>query len=124
MIRVTGFVAGLLGFAGAHIVETMMWTAWFDGAYSPWFLNSGRAAAFTVVCVFGASLAAGWFRLPAFTTAGGAVVSMAVVLFLKQDGAGTIFPIALGGGGLLIVGVTLLGVWVGSEVSQLIGRQQ
>jgi hypothetical protein len=115
MIRGTGFVAGLLAFAGAHAIETLMWSTWFESASSPWFLNSGRAAAFTLVCLLSVSLAAGWFRVPGVTIAAGAATGMVAVLFFKRGGAGTIFPIVLIVGGLVVAGATLLGAWLGWE---------
>ena len=52
MARWLGFVIGLLAFSLAHAIEVAKWAPWFGGAHAPWFLNSGRAIAFTLgVCL-------------------------------------------------------------------------
>jgi hypothetical protein len=120
MSRAIGFIVGLLAFAGAHAIETMMWAAWFDDGHRAWFLNSGRAVAFTIACLFSGSFVGGWFQVSGFSIAAGALVGMVAVLFLKDDGAGTIFPIVLAAGGVLVAGVVLLGAWLGREIRQAI----
>jgi hypothetical protein len=114
--RAVGFVAGLLTFAAAHEVEVLKWTAWFGSAHEPWFLNSGRAVAFTMACLLVSSLIAGWLRLSGVLFAAGAAAAMTVVLFLKQGGSGTIFPIVIAVGTVFILAVSLLGVGIGGEI--------
>jgi hypothetical protein len=41
---------------------------------------------------------------------------MAVVLFLKEGGPGTIFPIVLAVGGVFLLISSALGAWIGREV--------
>jgi len=102
-----GFTIGLLAFAGAHAVEVAMWSTWFGGEHAPWFLNSGQAVAFTMGCVFVASVvesALNTSELPVggVTIAAGAATAMTVVLMAGPGS--TIFPIALTiGCGLLLV---------------------
>jgi hypothetical protein len=117
--RAVGFVAGLLTFAAAHEVEVLKWTAWFGSAHAPWFLNSGRAVAFTMACLLVSSLIAGWLRLSGLMFAAGAAAAMTAVLLLKQGGPGTIFPIVIAVGILLMLAVSLLGAWIGGEMRDL-----
>jgi hypothetical protein len=122
------FAIGLLTFAGAHAIEVAMWSAWFGGAHEPWFLNAGSAAGFTLGCVFIASgivsmCHASVRRGRGVTLGLGAVAAMTIVLFLKQGGPGTIFPIVLAvGGGFLLVSSTL-GAWIGREARRALKSQ-
>jgi hypothetical protein len=90
----------------SHAIESLMWQSTFAPGSSgnPWFLNSGRAVAFTAACLLLAAVLATALerRRPAgrrgvliagVTVAAGAWVAMAVVL--ATIGPGTIFPIAL-----------------------------
>jgi hypothetical protein len=120
--RAAGFAAGALTFAAAHAVEVLEWAAWFGNAYEPWFLNSGRAVAFTMACLFVASLLSGWLRLSGLMIAAGAATAMTVVLFLKEGGPGTIFPIVIAAGTVFILAVSVLGAWIGGEISRVAGR--
>jgi hypothetical protein len=79
-------------------------------------LNSGRAVAFTTASLFVGSLIAGWLRLSGWLFAAGAATAMTAVLFLKQGGPGTIFPIVIAAGTVFILAITLLGVWIGGEI--------
>ena len=115
MARWLGFVIGLLAFSLAHAIEVAKWALWFGGAHAPWFLNSGRAIAFTLGCVFAASLVAGVLRLSGATIAAGAATAMALVLLL--GGSGTIVPIVLAAGGLMLAAASLLGAWLGLEIA-------
>ena len=117
MARWLGFVVGLLTFSGAHAIEVAKWASWFGGAHAPWFLNSGRAIAFTLGCVFASSLIAGALRLSGATIAAGAATAMALVLLL--GGSGTIVPIVLAAGGLMLAAAGLLGAWLGLEIAGL-----
>jgi len=112
--RFQSFLLGLTTFAGAHNVEVLLWPVWFGGMHDPWFLNSGRAIAFTMTCMFGASVVAGILGLSGAWIAAGGAMAMAIVLSLQ--GGSTIFPIVIAGGGLFIASASLLGTWVGSEI--------
>jgi hypothetical protein len=117
MARWLGFVIGLLAFSLAHAIEVAKWALWFGGAHAPWFLNSGRAIAFTLGCVFAASLIAGVLRLSGAMLAAGAATAMALVLLF--EGSGTIVPIVLAAGGLMLAAASLLGAWLGLEIAGL-----
>jgi hypothetical protein len=117
--RAVGFAAGTLTFAAAHAVEVLEWAAWFGNAYAPWFLNSGRAVAFMMACLLVSSLIAGWLRLSGVMFAAGAATAMIAVLFLKEGGPGTIFPIVIAAGTAFILAVSLLGTWIGGEIRGL-----
>src|SRR5476651_934093 len=91
--RWAGFAIGLLSFTASHAIEVAMWDSWFGGTHDPWFLNSGRAAAFTMGCLFAASSVAGGLRLSGWPIGAGAVMAMAAVLM--WGGGSTIFPIVL-----------------------------
>ena len=117
MARWLGFVVGLLTFSGAHAIEVAKWALWFGGTHAPWFLNSGRAIAFTLGCVFAASLISGILRLPGAAIAAGAATAMTLVLLL--GGSGTLVPIVLAAGGLMLAAASLLGAWLGLEIAGL-----
>ena len=118
--RGVGFAAGLMTFVAAHEVEVLKWAAWFgSAAHEPWFLNSGRAVAFTMACLFVSSLISGWLRLSVLTIVAGAATAMTVVLFLKEGGPGTIFPIVIAVGTVFMLAIGALGVWTGGEVRGL-----
>jgi hypothetical protein len=112
--RVQGFSIGLTTFMAAHQLEVLLWPIWFGGAHDPWFLNSGRAIAFTMACLFGASLISGILGLSGLMLAAGGITAMTIVLSLR-DGS-TLFPIVVAIGGLMIASASLLGAWLGSEI--------
>lgn len=118
--RGAGFAAGLLTFLAAHEVEVLKWAAWFGGAHEPWFLNSGRAVAFTMACLFVSGLISGWLRLSGLMMAAGAAIAMTAVLFLKEGGPGTIFPIVIAFGTVFILAISTLGVWIGGKLRRVI----
>ena len=118
--RAVGFAAGALTFAAAHAVEVLKWAAWFGNAYEPWFLNSGRAVAFTMASLFLTSVISGWLRLSGLMIAAGAATAMTVVLFLKEGGPGTIFPIVIAAGSVFILATSMLGVWIGGELLRVV----
>lgn len=124
IIRAMGFASGLLTFAATHAVEVIMWSRWFGGVYRPWFLNSGQAALFTLSSLFGVSLIAGWFRVSGLMIGAGAFVAMALIMFGRGGGPGTIAPLVLGAGGLFIAAASLLGAWLGSEIRDRIFRNR
>jgi hypothetical protein len=102
----------------AHLIEAANWTTWFGGAYRPWFLNSGQAAAFTIGTLFLVSLIAGWFQLSGLLIGAGAILTMIAILFLGDDGPGTLFPSVVFAGALFIAGATWLGGWMGAEIGR------
>ena len=114
--RFQSFAIGLMTFAGAHWIEVLTWPVWFGGVHDPWFLNSGRAIAFTMTCMFAMSLMAGILRLSGPLIAAGGATAMTIVLSLR--GGSTIFPIVIAGGGLFIASASLLGAWLGSEIGK------
>ena len=93
--RLIGFALGALAFLAAHGVEIAMWSTAFGGEHEPWFLNSGTAVAFTLACVFVAGAAGGALGLPGLAVAAGSFVALTTVLFVKEGGPGTIFPIVM-----------------------------
>jgi len=102
VIEWKGIVLGGAGFVAAHLIEVGAWPS-FDpaGAATPWFLNAGRATAFTaatLLCagVIDSAAASSSTQRPIVrgcSIAAGAVIAMTIVLFVK--GPGTLFPIAL-----------------------------
>ena len=60
----------------AHELEVILWPIWFGGAHDPWFLNSGRAIAFTMACLFGASFVSGILGLSGLTFTAGGITAM------------------------------------------------
>ena len=116
--RGLAFVLGLMTFLSAHIVSVAMWSVWFGGTHDPWFLNSGKAAAFTMGWLFGVSLIGGVLGLPGLMVAAGAATAMAIALMWV--GGSTIFPIVLVGGGALILVSTMLGAWIGSQIGKVV----
>ena len=117
--RGIAFALGTLAFATAHLIEAALWTSWFGGAHDPWFLNSGRAVACMTALLFGVSLAGGGIGLSGTMISAGAFMAMVAIMFLKNSGPGTIFPIVMAFGGLLILGTVSLGAWLGREVRGL-----
>jgi hypothetical protein len=109
MLRWTSLVLGAATFLVAHVVEVLRWTAWFSPQWRPFFMNSGRAVAFTTACVLIAGVLAGIFardRSDALihagnVTAGAAVVMTALIVYPEP---GRLFPIAI------IYGVAILAV--------------
>jgi hypothetical protein len=87
---------------------------------SGWFLNSGRGvAAVGLACAVAGALV-GLSRKAnvreATMVAGGAVLAMVVVLF--SIGAGTIFPIVIVVGAVIITGATAAGAGAGIAIRQ------
>ena len=87
---------------------------------SGWFLNSGRGVAVVAVfCAVAGALVGAVRRdnvLESTMVAGGAVLAMIAVLF--SIGPGTIFPIVIVFGTVIIAGATLLGMAVGNELRE------
>jgi hypothetical protein len=115
MMRWTSLMLGAATFLATYAVERAAWS-WFGPANPPWFLNSGRAAAFTAGCVLVAGLLAGAFArdrddglVHGGNVAAGAALAMVLVLFLGP-GPGTIFPIALAFGAVVVAASSFVGV--------------
>ena len=117
-----GFALGLLTFVAAHAIEVFMWVPWFGGVHDPWFLNAGRAVAFTMGSLFVVGLIGGALRVSGLGIAAGAAVAMAVVLI--WGGGSSIFPIVLVAGGLLTLVSSTLGAWIGKELTNLTGSKR
>jgi hypothetical protein len=125
VIRWQAVVVGALTFLVSHVIEVMGWP-WFDPAhaFAPWFLNAGRAVAFTAACLLVAVAIEGFVAATtrmesavlACNIAAGAVVGMAVVLAAR--GPGTLFPIALAIGALVALGSAGAGALVGWSIRQ------
>jgi hypothetical protein len=120
MIKWRSVVLGAATFAATHLVVVAKWVPWFHGPHEPWFLNSGRAVAFTAAALLLAGLAAGaWWardRTDAVghgvNVAAGALLAMIVVLVVV--GPGTVFPIVIAFGGMIALfssGAGALIVW-------------
>jgi hypothetical protein len=120
-------LVGAGAFLASHAVVRWGWREWFDplGAHVPWFLNSGRAVAFSSVWLFivGAALAASrrdGARLEgAASASGGAILAMIAILVLV--GPGSLFPLVLTIGG----GIVAASVFAGWLVARrfLTGRE-
>jgi hypothetical protein len=120
MIKWTSVVLGAATFLATHVIVFSYWTTWFGGQHEPWFLNSGRGVAFTMLSLLvAASLASVlWARdrnaamVHGLNVAAGAVLAMIVVLIVV--GPGTIFPIVIVFGGIIALfstGIGSLLVW-------------
>jgi hypothetical protein len=123
MLRLLGFSVGALAFGVAHVVERAQWHGWFHGEYEPWFLNSGRAILFTLGCVWlvGAAVAAlnpSTRPVRGITIGAGAFAAMTTVMFLSESGPGTIFPIVLVAGGVLLLLGSATGAWMGTQIGR------
>jgi len=112
MIRWKSAVLGGVVFVAAHLVLMARWREWFQpgGDFPPWFLNSGRAVAWTGALLFIAGALVGFATrggardamVAGGNLATGATVAMCVVLALT--GPGNLFPIALTiGAGVIVV---------------------
>lgn len=110
--RAAGVVIGLVTFAATHLILVAKWTSWFRGQYEPWFLNTTSAGQFTLACFFVVSLVAGAFATFGWFIWVGAVVAMVVVMFVPP-GPGTLWPIAIAIGALLLAAAILFGSALG-----------
>ena len=123
-MRYTHWKAVTLGaatFMAAHLVRTLAWQTWFHGSYDPWFLNSGRAMAFTValLAVAGAMVSAANRResiIRGANAAAGALAAMIAILVVI--GPGNLFPIVIAFGAVIAVASTGAGALAGWGVHQ------
>lgn len=109
---------GVLTFTATHLILVAKWTTWFHGQYEPWFLNTTPAALFTLACFFVVSLVAGLLGTFGLFILVGAVVAMAVVMFLPP-GPGTLWPIAMVLGGCMLAAPILIGNMLGLGIRHL-----
>jgi len=118
-------VAGGLTFVIAHAIEVVGWP-WFDPGRSstPWFLNAGRAAAFTAGCLVLAAAAATALAASvpgrgAIARGGGiavgAIAAMTIVLVAR--GPGTLFPIVLVFGAAIALASGVVGAALGNGLA-------
>jgi hypothetical protein len=130
MIRWKSLALGAAVFAAAHLAQVALWREWFQpgGDFSPWFLNSGGAVAFTTGWLFAAGALLGSTTRSALresiiaggNLAAGAAVAMGVVLAVI--GPGNLFPIALAiGAGIALFG-SVAGALVGFALIKTIGK--
>lgn len=119
--RIAGIAIGLLTFVATHLVLMTKWTSWFHGQYEPWFLNAASAGQFTAVCVFAVSLIAGLLDISGVSLWLGALAGMTAVM-LFPPGPGTLWPIAMALGGLLLGAAVLFGSALGLGIRYLLGR--
>ena len=128
MIRWKSLVLGAVVFAIAHWLEIAWWHEWFQpgGDYPPWFLNSGRAVAFTAALLFVAGVLLGIASrgvsrqaiIAGGNLSAGAVAAMGVVLGVT--GPGNLFPIALTIGASIVAISAIAGALVGSLIGKAI----
>ena len=117
-IKWKALAVGAAAFLAAHAVVAARWARWFGGEHEPWFLNSGRAVAFTAFCLLLAGLGASawWARdrddamVHGLNVAAGAVLAM--VIMLVAVGPGSIFPIVIAFGGM----IALVSAGIGSSI--------
>jgi len=123
-MRYTHWKAVNLGagtFMAAHLVRTLAWQTWFDGSHDPWFLNSGRAMAFTValLAVAGAMVSAANRRESIIRGANAAAGALAAMIaILAVIGPGNLFPIVIAFGAVIAVASTGAGALAGWGVHQ------
>ena len=130
MVRGKTLALGAAVFVAAHLMLMAGWREWFQpgGDYPPWFLNSGRAVAFTAVLLFITGGILGLVNrgvaqesiIAGGNLAAGAAVAMTVVLMLT--GPGTLFPIALTIGAGVAAVSSITGALAGSVLGK-IGRK-
>jgi hypothetical protein len=121
MIRPKLLFLGAATFLATHAVEAAGWREWFYGLYAPWFLNSSRAVALTAasLMVVGAIVAVGirdrrMWLVAGLNLAAGASAAMIIVLFAV--GPGTLFPIAIAIGAIVLGISSVAGAVAGAAV--------
>lgn len=128
--RLASVSIGSAAFVTAHLIEVRAWHRWFapGSDFAPWFLNSGRAVAFTAACLFVAGAFISILSRPSSRGASGlgdasvlggfvavgAALAMTVVLMWM--GPGTLAPIALGIGWATAAASTVSGALVGALI--------
>ena len=117
--RVAGAVIGVVTFVATHLCLMAKWTSWFHGQYQPWFLNTPTAGQFTLACFVVVSLIAGLFGIAGWFIWAGAVMTMVVVIFIPP-GPGTLWPIVIAVGGLMVGAAILIGNMLGLGIRYLV----
>ena len=146
----SGAALGATTFAAAHLIIVSRWSAWFGGTSdrAPYWMNSADATPilFTAAAVFAATALVTLFstggdgttraanaragdaeqRLRNAATAvgsitAGAVMAMVVVLFTGRGGPGTLFPMAIVLGAIVLLFASALGAAAGTA-TLLLGR--
>jgi hypothetical protein len=118
MIRWKSVGFGAAAFLAAHLIETAAWSSWFAGnSFAPWFLNSSRAGAFTILLLSLMAALTATREVEEAIVRGinvglGAAAVMVVVLFVV--GPGTLFPIALAIGLVVVVTAGVVGALAGA----------
>lgn len=118
MRQARGVGVGAVTFTALHLVFLATWQTWFNGGdgLTPWFMNSTKTVAATLVVFAAVTAAVSAGRTEAFDAraasaalvATGGAVPMVVVLFTMRGGPGNLFPIAIFVGWLLMfVGAAL-----------------
>jgi hypothetical protein len=126
MIRWRILVLGIALFLAVHLLQIVVWREWFQpgGDYPPWFLNSGRAVAFTAGSLFAAGVVLGMVTrrqieesiISGSNLAAGACLAMVAVLGII--GPGNLFPVALAIG----AGIATVSAIAGTLAGRVIGR--
>ena len=128
MFRLRWAALGALVFAACHGVEVVYWRDWFApaGDFPPWFLNANRAVLFTAAASFSLGVLSGIVRHASFDDALRRVAYACVgelAAFgggLIATGVGTIFPIVLAVGALVLVSCALFGSAFGWGLAELV----
>ena len=126
MIRWKPLLSGALTFVAAHLVLVATWRTWFGGGdgFPPWFMNSTAAVAFTsaMFAVVSAFVTARPLQdvgrlesaiVAACYVAAGASAVMAVMLFLLPGGPGSLFPVAIVLGAIVLTAASVAGASAG-----------
>lgn len=124
MIQLKTLLAGAVAFVAVHFALVATWQTWFHGGggQTAWFLNSGQAVAFTVAVFAIVGFLVAVLRsdgrletafVSALNIAIGAAVPMIVTLFRLPGGPGTLFPIAIVIGFLVLIVGGAIGTCLG-----------
>ena len=135
MKRLAAVIAGAVTFLAVHAILVRTWPVWSSGAdgFAPWFMNSGRAvllaaAVFLAVsAICGATLSEPRAESAAMTAGHvtiGAVLVMIGVLFRLPGGPGTLFPVAIVVGALVIGGASVTGAVLAACGRALFARRR
>jgi hypothetical protein len=127
MIKPKLLFLGMATFLAAHAAEVAGWREWFYGVYAPWFLNSSRAVALTAGSLMVVAAIAAltipdrrdWL-MAGTNLAAGATVTMVIVLFAV--GPGTLFPIAIAIGTVVVAVSSVAGALAGAAVRHASSR--
>jgi len=131
MTWLKNLMLGGAAFLAAHGLEVYRWRDWFDASnkFGPWFLNSGSAIMLTSATVAAAAALSAmlWARSgrrasrQSLEVGGGAALAMAITLFVI--GPGSIFPIVLAIGTMVLTVSSFLGAWLGFAAAWGLGTR-